>query len=92
MEEIVHGVLESDEDESLSEFIESESEIGDFEDEDGNELFVPATNVRLSSFPDPVDQAVVFQDEEDILDLHVHGNLVSIFSKELIWNCSIQFT
>ena len=53
----------------LSEFIESESEISNFEDEDGNQLFVPATNVRLSSFPDPVDWAVVFQDEEDILDM-----------------------
>ena len=87
-----HGVLEKDENESFSEFIESESEISDFEDEKCSQLFVPATNVRLSSFPDPVDWAVVFQDEEDILDLHVHGNLVSIFSKELIWNCSIQFT
>ena len=89
---MVQGVVESDEDESLSEFIESESEIGDCEDEDGNQLFfVPAiTNVRLSSIPDPVDLAVVFQDEEDIL--HVHENLVSMFSKEFIWNCSIQFT
>ena len=54
---MVHGVLESDDDESLSEFIESESKIGDSEDEDGNQLFfVPAiTNIRLSSFPDPVD-------------------------------------
>ena len=44
---MVHGVLESDDDESLSEFIESESKIGDSEDEDGNQLFfVPAiTNV-----------------------------------------------
>ena len=32
---MVHGVLESDDDESLSEFIESEREIGDCEDEDG---------------------------------------------------------
>ena len=37
---MVHGVLESDEDESFSEFIESESEIGDCEDEDGNQLFL----------------------------------------------------
>ena len=59
---------------------------------DGNQLlFVSAiTNVRLSSFPDPVDWAVVFQDEEDIL--HVHGSFVSTFSKEFIWNCSAQFT
>ena len=50
LEKVVHGVLESDEDESLSEFIESESELGDFEDEDGNQLFfIPAANVRLSS-------------------------------------------
>ena len=40
LEEMVHGVLESDDDESLSEFIESESEIGDCEDEDGNQLFL----------------------------------------------------
>ena len=33
---MIRGVLESDEDESLSEFIESESDIDDFEDEDGN--------------------------------------------------------
>ena len=92
MEEMVHGVLESDDDESLSEFIESESKIGDSEDEDGNQLFfVPAiTNVRLSSFPDPVDQAIMFQDEEDIL--HVHGSIVSTFCKEFIWNCSTHFT
>ena len=53
---MVHGVLESDEDESLSEFIESESQIGDCGDEDDNQLFfVPAiTNIRLSSFPDPL--------------------------------------
>ena len=37
---MVHGVLESDEDESFSEFIESESEIGDCKDEDGNQLFL----------------------------------------------------
>ena len=37
---MVHGVLESDEDESFSEFIESESEIGDCEEEDGNQLFL----------------------------------------------------
>ena len=37
---MVHGVLESDEDESFSEFIESESEIGGSEDEDGNQLFL----------------------------------------------------
>ena len=37
---MVHGVLESDEDESFSEFIESESEIGGCEDEDGNQLFL----------------------------------------------------
>ena len=36
---MVHGVLESDDNESLSEFIESESEIGDCKDEDGNQLF-----------------------------------------------------
>ena len=92
LEEMVHGVLEKDDDESLSEFIESESEIGDCEYEDGNQLFfVPAiTNIQLSSFPDPVDRVVVFQDEEDIL--HVHGNIVSTFSKEFIWNCSTQFT
>ena len=35
LEEMIHGVLESDDDESLSEFIESEREIGDCEDEDG---------------------------------------------------------
>ena len=65
---MVHGVLEGDEDESLSEFIESESEIGDCEDEDGNPFFVSAiTNIRLFSITDPVDWAVVFQDEEDIL-------------------------
>ena len=89
---MVHGVLESDDDESLSEFIESESKIGDSEDEDGNQLFfVPAiTNVQLSSFPDPVDRVVVFQDEEDIF--HVHGSIVSTFSKEFIWNCSTQVT
>ena len=40
LEEMVHGVLESDEDESFSEFIESESEIGDCEEEDGNQLFL----------------------------------------------------
>ena len=53
---MVHGVLESDEDESLSEFIESESQISDCGDEDDNQLFfVPAiTNIRLSSFPDPL--------------------------------------
>ena len=69
-----HWVLESDEDESLSEFIESESELGDCEDEDGHQIFfVPAiTNIQLSSICDPVDRAVVCQDEEDIL--HVHGN------------------
>ena len=56
LEEMVHGVLESDDNESLTEFIESESEIGDCEDEDDNQLFfVPAiTNVPLSSFPAPV--------------------------------------
>ena len=88
---MVHGVLESDDDESLSEFIESESKIGDSEDEDGNQLFfVPAiTIVQLSSFPDPVDQAIMFQDE-DIL--HVHGSIVSTFCKEFIWNCSTHFT
>ena len=61
MEEMVHGVLESDEDESLIEFIESESEIGHCEDEDGNQLFfVPTiTIVQLSSIPHPVDWAVV---------------------------------
>ena len=40
LEEMVQGVLESDEDESLSEFIESKSEIGDCEDEDGNHFFL----------------------------------------------------
>ena len=91
LEEMVHGVLEKDDDESSSEFIGSESEIGDYEHEDGNQLFfVPAiTNVQLSSFPDPVDRVVVFQDEEDIL--HVHGSIVSTFSEEFIWNCSTQF-
>ena len=54
-------------------------------------FFVPAiTNIRLSSFPDPVDWAVVFQDEEYIV--HVHGSLVSTFFKEFIWNCSTEFT
>ena len=33
LEEMFHGVLEKDENESFSEFIESESEISDFEDE-----------------------------------------------------------
>ena len=38
---MVHGVLESDDDdESLSNVIESESKIGDCEDEDGNQLFL----------------------------------------------------
>ena len=47
LEEMVHGVLESDEGESLSETIEAESEIGGCEYEDGSQLFfVPAiTNV-----------------------------------------------
>ena len=39
LEEMVHGVLESDDNESLSEFIESESEIGDCKDKNGNQLF-----------------------------------------------------
>ena len=43
-------------------------EIGDCEDEDGNPFFVSAiTNIRLFSITDPVDWAVVFQDEEAIL-------------------------
>ena len=89
---MVHGVLESDEDESLSEYIESKSKIDDCEDEDANQLFfvTAITNVRLSFFPDPVDQAVKFQDEEDIL--HVHRSIMSTFCKEFIWNCSTQFT
>ena len=59
----------------MSEFIESESELGDCEDEDDHQLFFvhAITNIQLSSICDPVDWAVVCQDEEDIL--HVYGNL-----------------
>ena len=89
---MVHGALESDEDESLSEFIKSESEIGDCEDEDGNQLHFCSCHHECSIifYSWSNWSGVVFQDEEDIL--HVHGNLVSMFSKEFIWNCSIQFT
>ena len=92
LEEVVQTVLESDENESLSEFIVLESEIGDCEDEDGNQFSFETTitNIRLSSIPESVDRAVVFKDKKDIL--HVHENLVTIFSKEFICNCSIQFT
>ena len=46
LEEMVQGVLKSDEDESLSEFIESKSEIGDCEDEDGNHFFCSCYHKR----------------------------------------------
>ena len=50
LEEMVHGVLESDDNESLSEFIESESEIGDCKDEDGNQLFFCSCHHKHSCF------------------------------------------
>ena len=92
LEEVVQTVLESVENESLSEFIVLESEIGDCEDEDGNQFSFETTitNIRLSSIPESVDRAVVFKDKKDIL--HVHENLVTIFCKGFICNCSIQFT
>ena len=87
---MVQGVVESDEDESLSEFIESESEIGDCEDKDGNQLFLFLLSqtfdyllfliqlIGLSCF-----------EMKKIFYMFI---LVSMFSKEFIWNCSIQFT
>ena len=47
LEEVIAGVLQSDEENELSSFEESESELEDFEDEEGNQmLFVRTPSLR----------------------------------------------
>ena len=65
LEEGLDNVLESDEEEDLSNITEPEDEIGGYEDDDGNQqLFVPF-NVQIRCFPDAVERITAFDSDNE---------------------------
>ena len=87
LSEVLDKVLESDEEEDLSDITESEDEIGDYEDDDGNEqLFFPS-NTQIRYFPDTVERIKAFdtgnknESDDDIsvyMTLHGQESLATI--------------
>ena len=62
--EVIAGVLQSDEEQELSDFEESESEIGDSEDEEGNQQLLVTSQIPIN-FVHPVDRETLLDDDDD---------------------------
>ena len=65
LSEVFDWVLESDEEEDLSDITESEDEIGDYEDDDNNQQLLVPSNVQIREFPDVVERITLFDTKNE---------------------------
>lgn len=59
LDEVIAGVSQSDEEQELSDIEESESEMGDFEDEEWNQQLLVTSQIPIT-FIHPVDRETLF--------------------------------
>ena len=76
LDEVVAGVVQCDEDQELSDFEESESEIGDFEDEKRNQRLLVTSQVAIT-FLHRVDRETLLDDDDDANENDYVDNEVS---------------
>ena len=65
LSEVFDWVLESDDEEDLSDITESEDEIGDYEDDDNNQQLLVPSNVQIREFPDVVERITLFDTKNE---------------------------